>query len=783
MIDTAEGVHELSPEAARLRYPVKLTGVVTYCDTAWRTLFIQDASGGVYVDPGTNSFSLRVGQRVEVTGLTDPGGYMPMVVQPQIKVLGEGVMPSPRPVFMAQGKIGDYDCEWVELRGTVQSAAVRDNHSLFRIETGEGVFHCLLPLLADRAWSTNLIGAVVRVRGVCTVSLNEARLFAGLGINAPDESQITVLQKPPADLFGLPTLPIREVLGTLPSRMGSGFIKVKGVVTLQRTGWGIFAQDSTAAIFVQTYQTNQLDRGDEVEVVGFQVLGDYTPILQQARIRFLRKASEPVPKVLLAEQVLEGLNNAQLIQIEARLLEKVAPSLAPELVLQAGPIIFTAGLESSGSSLALGSLQAGTVIKLTGICSIRAGEWRRPKSFRLLLRSPQDLEVIEAPPFLNRRRVLAFTTALVAAILASLGWVAALRRRVRLQTDQIRQRLEREAALEARYRELVENANDIIFSHDLEGHFLGINRAGERLLGFDRSEVFRKKISEIVVAEHLSRFEDLCRNAQSRGSIDPFEIDVLTKDKRRLTLELSTRLIPRGGNEYWAETIARDVTERKLAEERLRRSEAQLVKLSRAVEQSPAVIIVTDKIGNIEYVNPKFTQITGYSPPEVLGQNPRLLKSGEVSSGFYAEMWQAITAGEEWHGELQNRKKNGEEYRVSSLISPIKNESGEVTHFLAVQEDITEKHQLELQLWQAQKIESIGQLAAGVAHDFNNLLTIIQGHTALLRDKGHLPLSLADSVEEIERSSQRAADLTRQLLAFGRKQFCAPRCWTLTRWF
>ena len=126
-----------------------------------------------------------------------------------------------------------------------------------------------------------------------------------------------------------------------------------------------------------------------------------------------------------------------------------------------------------------------------------------------------------------------------------------------------------------------------------------------------------------------------------------------------------------------------------------KRAGEQIRKLSRAVEQSANSVIITNIEGNIEYVNPKFTQITGYTAEEVIGQNPRLLQSGETPSEKYKRLWHTITSGGEWRGELHNKRKNGELYWVSSSISPVKTPAGVITHFLAIQEDITEQKLIE----------------------------------------------------------------------------------------
>ncbi|MGL4369968.1 MAG: SpoIIE family protein phosphatase, partial [Spirochaetota bacterium] len=131
-----------------------------------------------------------------------------------------------------------------------------------------------------------------------------------------------------------------------------------------------------------------------------------------------------------------------------------------------------------------------------------------------------------------------------------------------------------------------------------------------------------------------------------------------------------------------------DITSRRETVEQLR-------KLSLAVEQSPSSVIITDRDGNIEYVNPKFTHLTGYESSEVIGKNPRILKSGEMGSAGYKAMWNTITAGREWQGEFHNRKKNGELYWEFGSISPLRNSRREITHYIAVKEDITERKKAE----------------------------------------------------------------------------------------
>jgi PAS domain S-box-containing protein len=215
-----------------------------------------------------------------------------------------------------------------------------------------------------------------------------------------------------------------------------------------------------------------------------------------------------------------------------------------------------------------------------------------------------------------------------------------------------------------------------------------------------------------------------------------------------------------------------DESQRELAVRK--RVEEDLRKLSVAVEQNPASIVITDTSGTIEYVNPHFTALTGYDFDEVVGQNSSMLKTGETSSEEYREMWETILAGREWHGEFHNRKKDGDLYWEQAMIAPIRDNCFEITHFIAIKEDITERKQLEGQLRHSQKMDAVGQLAGGIAHDFNNILTAIVGYASIMQLKLPENSPLKKNAEQIAATAERGASLTQGLLAFSRKQTSNP---------
>jgi len=172
--------------------------------------------------------------------------------------------------------------------------------------------------------------------------------------------------------------------------------------------------------------------------------------------------------------------------------------------------------------------------------------------------------------------------------------------------------------------------------------------------------------------------------------------------------------------------LSAEIAERKRNEDLVRR-------LSTAVEQCPVSVMITDLNGNITYINRRFLECTGYSYEEIIGQNPRFLKSGSTPPEAYRKLWRAITSGQEWRGEFRNRKKNGELYSEYAVIRPIRDEKGEIAHFLAIKEDTTQRREMEAHLQQAQRLEAIGQLAAGIAHEINTPMQFVGDNTRFLQ--------------------------------------------------
>ena len=320
---------------------------------------------------------------------------------------------------------------------------------------------------------------------------------------------------------------------------------------------------------------------------------------------------------------------------------------------------------------------------------------------------------------------------------------------------------------EEKFRAIAHNAIDAIILIDNEGCISYWNPAAETIFGYKRNEAIGKQFHQLLAP---NRFHDTIRKGFTRFKVTgkgafigkSIELEAIRKGGTEFPMELSlSALIVKGKRN--ALGIVRDISARQKADEKMR-------KLSHAVEQSASAVIITDSERVIEYVNPMFTQMSGYSADEVVGKKPDVFRSGELSSGVFSEIWETITAGKEWRGEFHNKKRTGELYWVSASVSAIRDSGGKISHYLSVQEDITEKKLLEKQLIQAQKMEAIGTLAGGVAHDFNNLLGVIIGYSDYLLTKLDKEDQMYKIMEDIRKAGQRGAGLTDQLLAFSRKQ-------------
>jgi len=311
---------------------------------------------------------------------------------------------------------------------------------------------------------------------------------------------------------------------------------------------------------------------------------------------------------------------------------------------------------------------------------------------------------------------------------------------------------------------IVESSGDAITGKKLDGTILSWNKGAETLYGYLAEEVRGRNISLIVPEDRIDEMWEIYGRVKKGEWILPYESVRKRKDGKLVDVSVRTSPIwDSSGQVTGVSVIARDISD-------LKRTQESRARLARAVEYTAGSVLITEADGTIMYVNPAFEQVTGYGRAEVIGQNPRLLNGGKHGPEFYQAMWATLTQGRAWTGVFINKKKDGTLYEAEAIISPMRDETGRVINYVGVERDVTHERHLEDQLCQSQKMEAIGQLAGGIAHDFNNLLTIITGYGQLLLDDLDPDDPRRLKMGEINKAAARAAALTRQLLAFGRRQ-------------
>ncbi|HUG44388.1 MAG TPA: response regulator [Acidobacteriota bacterium] len=572
VLTTVEQVRNMTAEQAAMGHPVQVKGIVTYYDRHWFVLFIRDEKVGIFVAPAGLRYRIQPGDVVEVRGVTAPGDFASVIQAPFIDVVSSGTLPPPKSVTYEQLADGSHDSDWVEVRGIVRSAVENEGRTMLGIAVGQSRLNASVLANRDEA-GPHIIGATVRVQGVCSGLFNQKHQLIGVQLNVPDVRHVILEKDAPENPLEAPVRSISSLFRFSPEGTPGQIVRVQGVVLHQSPGRWLVIRDATGGIVAQTTQMTAVSIGDVVDVAGFPSIGDYSPVLQDSIFQPVGRRLVSEAPLITTDEAIGGAFDSELVRIQGRLLEQARREDEWVLALEAGDFIFNAYI--GGSEFPRLEVPNGSMLELTGINSIQVDENHLPRAFQILLRSPDDIVVLRTPSWWTPQRALSALGLMVIISLAVMGWVFFLRRKIKEQTRIIRMQLESQAALGERYRELFSNANDIIFIHDLDGNFTSLNRAAQLAFGLDEGAALKTNIFELFRREESDRVRRSIQKLVAGEAVSTMEVEVRTLDGSEIAIEVNASIVYEGGKPVGVQGIGRNVTERKLEQEALKRAKEE----------------------------------------------------------------------------------------------------------------------------------------------------------------------------------------------------------------
>ena len=449
---TARGVHDLSPEIAARNLPVHLRAVVTYydpyIDARHGAIFVHDASGSVFVSvPPRPILSIKAGTLVEITGVTNAGDYAPVVSSNQVRPIGQSSLPAnPAKASLTQMLTGSLDGQWVEVEGRVRSAHVGPNNIILSVAADGGMFTAVTVRQPGVDYDS-LVDSLVRIDGNSAPLFNQRRQMVGVHLFFPTLRQVTVIQPAPRDPFAVPAVPVAELFRFSPDPGLLHRVHVQGTVTLNWPGQLLCIQDSKDGICMQTTQQNSVPVGSFVDVVGFPAISLFKPSLEDAIFRVAAgTGSPPPPLAITPDQAVKGDLDGKLVQIDAELIGRDDAAADPTVMLRAGGVLIPAILPASISLGAVLPWKDGSLVRITGVSNVQVDSLStnlsegavRAESVHILLRSIDDISVLQAPTWWTSEHALECFSVVGLMVLASLAWIVILRHRVALQTRALR---------------------------------------------------------------------------------------------------------------------------------------------------------------------------------------------------------------------------------------------------------------------------------------------------------------------------------------------------------
>ncbi len=451
---TVHEAHSLNSKEAARGYPVHLRVTVTYFDrepgSVRTTLFVHDATGSVYVNHLT-SFppDFTVGSIIDLEGITAAGSFGPVVVKPQIRVIGHAPLPQDAlPVSHDVLFTGAEDGQWVEVEGIVHSVFDSGHTVTLELAMTDGLLSAVMLKEGGGAFAS-LVDARVRIHGNAAPVFNSSNQMIGARLFSPGLSVVRIVEAAPSDPFQLPIVPVDNLLKWDQVSEMRHRVHIRGIVTMQWPGASLCLRDAKRGICAHTIQETHLAIGDVADVAGFSAVENSTIVLTDAVFRKVESGPPIAALPVTTDQTLLAKQNSELIQIEGQLIGRDPAASGTTLILTSGKFIFTAVLPNNLAAPETSAWKIGSVLRITGVCSVQYDERQsvlnggmavpKPTSLRVLMRSPQDVVVVQYASWWTPGHALVVLIFALACTLFVLGWVVVLRRQVEKQTNLLRE--------------------------------------------------------------------------------------------------------------------------------------------------------------------------------------------------------------------------------------------------------------------------------------------------------------------------------------------------------
>ena len=526
----------------------------TYMSSETPDLFVQDSTAGIWVNVPKEAAPLQAGQLVEMEGVTEIPDFAPQIGKPRYRVIGQAPFPQAAQPSLERMLSSAEDSQWVETQGIVRQVRLLEGLLTLDVAVAGGRLKAVIPGIhpdMNGPVASQFVDAEVRIRGACGSIFNNKLQLVGILLYVPGLKQVDVLKRP-GEPFAKEIQPLETLARFAPQRSLGHRIRVQGIVTLQdaRT---IYLSDGRTGLRVEATEPTAFKPGDRLDVAGFPRVSDYALTVEDAICRRIGSQAPIAPIPVTVEQILSGDYDSLPVSIEGRLLGRSTLASSQILVLNKGRAVFTAVIPQPRGATPL-AIPSDSLVRVAGICVADKDENEHNQSSRVLLQSAADVTVVRQPPWWTVPKTLAVLGVLALAILGGLAWVLVL---------------QRQAMLEQRYQNLVENANDIIFTLDLKQTLTSLNQAGERILGYTRKEAGGLPLARLLPPVWQEKIGEVAYHVSIGEPYPNQEWELAAKDGRRTPVEVSLQAIRKRGRPVGLLGIARDISERKRAEDEM----------------------------------------------------------------------------------------------------------------------------------------------------------------------------------------------------------------------